>query len=272
MADGESPAYRAINLGIPTRWVSGVLGLAAGGAGGYSVFVNTNQAGSTALLLLGGIFLLIALTGRVPERIGKDGLDYQPTADAVASTTTVTELMDDAPPEVREAVARSYERNLSAIEQALAAHLTDAGTRTATSDQVRNTALHATIGNRAAARGINLEANITRLIEQKFSTAQVHHNGVVDLMMTLPNSKKIGIEIKGRKVTRDEEARLLLVAELQNLDTVVVVEALAKPHTPWVRKSDEKIVVVQGTGDDTGEIAADFANLILTTIEDLSQR
>ncbi|MCZ9634933.1 hypothetical protein [Rhodococcus sp. BH5] len=93
-------------------------------------------------------------------------------------------------------------------------------------------------------------------------------------MMTLPNSKKIGIEIKGRKVTRDGEARLLLAAELRNLETVVVVvvEAVAKPHAPWVRKSDQKIVIVQGTGDDTGETAADFANLILTTIEDLSQR
>lgn len=272
MADGESPEYRAINLGIPTRWVSGVLGLAAGGAGGYSVFVNTNQAGSTALLLLGGIFLLIALTGRVPERIGKDGLDYKPTADAVASTTTVNELMDDAPPDVREAVAKSYERNLSAIEQALAAAVSEVGARTATSAQVRNTALRAPNANRSAARGINLETNIRRLIEQKFPTTQVQLDRAVDLVMTLPNSKKIGIDIKGRKVTQDDELRLLLAAELQNLDTVVVVEALAKPHTPWVRKSDQKIVIIQGTGDDTGEIAADFANLILTTIEDLSQR
>lgn len=74
------------------------------GSGGASVFVTENQAGSTTLLLVGMILLLIGLTGRVPEQIGKEGMAY---ADVSPTESAVDTLMTDQsiPLPVRETVA-----------------------------------------------------------------------------------------------------------------------------------------------------------------------
>jgi len=90
-----------------TRWQSlsaSIIGISASGAGGAAVFVTDNQAGSTALLLFGGLALLIGVTGRVPDRIGKEGVNYEPVDPATKAVENV--LSDDSVPlELKEVVA-----------------------------------------------------------------------------------------------------------------------------------------------------------------------
>lgn len=55
------------------RLGSVVLGLGAGGVGGYAVFATSNQAGSAALVLAGAAFLLIGLQGTRLVKLGGGG-------------------------------------------------------------------------------------------------------------------------------------------------------------------------------------------------------
>lgn len=64
--DGADPPEPAKSEPL-TRWqraAGSTIGAAATTAGVVSVFLTSNQAGSVALLLLGGVFLLIAVTGQ----------------------------------------------------------------------------------------------------------------------------------------------------------------------------------------------------------------
>lgn len=85
-----------------------VFGLLTVAGGGAAVFSTDNQAGSTALLLIGAVSFLVGLTGRVPDRIGKEGVAYEiadPGAHAVGNT-----LEDQSIPlTIREAIAREIE-------------------------------------------------------------------------------------------------------------------------------------------------------------------
>lgn len=76
MSETDKSTRSPIMLAPWARGISGAVGLLSAGLGGWSVFESSNQAGSTALLLLGAIFLLMALTGRVPDRIGKEGIEH----------------------------------------------------------------------------------------------------------------------------------------------------------------------------------------------------
>lgn len=52
------------------------------------------------------------LTGRVPERIGKDGIVHDREAvDAIASSGPITELMESESEAIRDAAAETYLRN-----------------------------------------------------------------------------------------------------------------------------------------------------------------
>jgi hypothetical protein len=94
-ADQGGVRRRAISLSTRQRWASGVVGGAAGGGGAVATFITSNQAGATALMLGGALGLLMSLTGRVPDRIGKEGV--------------VHEAVDEAP-------ARALERALTGTE------------------------------------------------------------------------------------------------------------------------------------------------------------
>lgn len=84
---------QAILLSPTQRWFSGLFGLAASGGGAAAVFITSNQAGATTLLLAGALGLLMALTGRVPDRIGREGIIHEPV-DAPA-TRALGELLAD---------------------------------------------------------------------------------------------------------------------------------------------------------------------------------
>jgi hypothetical protein len=66
------------NLVVWERVLAGAVGLASAGGGGVSVFISNNQAGSTALLLVGGIFLLLAVQGTAIRRATRESLELDP--------------------------------------------------------------------------------------------------------------------------------------------------------------------------------------------------
>ena len=57
------------------RWVAGALGGIGVGAGGVAMFLTDNQAGTTAMLLLGAMFLLIAVQGTPVRKASKDTIE-----------------------------------------------------------------------------------------------------------------------------------------------------------------------------------------------------
>jgi hypothetical protein len=64
-------------LGTWERWLAGVVGLAGVVAGGVGVFLSDNQAGTTAILLLGSVFLLMAVQGTAIIKAGKDSVELE---------------------------------------------------------------------------------------------------------------------------------------------------------------------------------------------------
>ena len=100
-----SPILRqAVLLTKWQRLSAALIGLCASGAGGSAVFLTDNQAGSTALLLFGGLALLIGVTGRVPDRIGREGVNYEPVDPATRAVENVLSD-DDVPLELKEVIA-----------------------------------------------------------------------------------------------------------------------------------------------------------------------
>ncbi len=111
-AQGTSARRRAILLTAWQRAMATAFGLASAGAGATSVFLTGNQAGSTALLILGGAAFLMGLTGRVPERIGKEGIVYEIVD---PGTRAATKVMSDpeVPLPAREQLAEAVQDELS---------------------------------------------------------------------------------------------------------------------------------------------------------------
>jgi hypothetical protein len=72
------PRRQAILLTKRQQWASGLVGGSAAGGGAVATFITSNQAGATALMLGGALGLLMSLTGRVPDRIGKEGVVHEP--------------------------------------------------------------------------------------------------------------------------------------------------------------------------------------------------
>lgn len=97
MADKEvevsktmAPAGRssANKLSTPSRLTAYALGVAGLGAGGVAVFITHVEAGPVALLAVGLIFMIIALSGRLPTRlkIGENEAEWQEVAGEVIET------------------------------------------------------------------------------------------------------------------------------------------------------------------------------------------
>jgi hypothetical protein len=74
----------AILLSDRQRWASFIVGAVAGGGGAVATFITSNQAGATALMLGGALGLLMSLTGRVPDRIGREGVVHEAVSEAPA--------------------------------------------------------------------------------------------------------------------------------------------------------------------------------------------
>lgn len=93
------------------RISASLIGIGASVAGATAVFISENQAGSTALLLLGALGFLLGITGRVPDRIGKDGVNYDPVDPATKAVEHV--LSDDSVPlDIKETIALAIREEL----------------------------------------------------------------------------------------------------------------------------------------------------------------
>ena len=85
-----TPAVRKAEnkLSTPSRVTAFALGFAGLGAGGAAVFITHVEAGPVALLAVGLIFMIIALSGRLPTRlkIGENEAEWQEAAGQVIET------------------------------------------------------------------------------------------------------------------------------------------------------------------------------------------
>lgn len=68
-AQDGAPSVRLGRLGKWERPAVGAAGTLLVGAGGVAVFISQNQAGTATLVVMGGLFLLMALSGRTIESV-----------------------------------------------------------------------------------------------------------------------------------------------------------------------------------------------------------
>ena len=184
------PASRHIPfwLSRAQRVVSGVFGLVLLGGGGSAVFLTDNQAGATTLLLLGGLGALMSLTGRVPERMGREGIAYEPV-EVPAATSAMGELMSDEQPHViREAAAAVYDQQLASYESE--------------SGVVPRAELTAAVRRlRAESIGMQFENAVESELRRRYlvNSRVVQRDRQVDLLLARPgdsDSAELPIEIK----------------------------------------------------------------------------
>jgi hypothetical protein len=72
---GSSDPAPARGLTPVERWVASLVGLVGIGVGGVGIFLSDNQAGTTAILLLGAVFLLMGVQGTAIIKAGKDSVE-----------------------------------------------------------------------------------------------------------------------------------------------------------------------------------------------------
>ena len=66
---GPSMARRAIKLSTVARWGLGFVGATSWFAGGLAVFERDVEAGPVALIITGGLFLMMGLARYLPTRL-----------------------------------------------------------------------------------------------------------------------------------------------------------------------------------------------------------
>ncbi|WP_432206668.1 MerR family transcriptional regulator [Microbacterium phyllosphaerae] len=111
MTEGTAPNRPRVTsreIGPRTRALCWAFGIALVAAGGVAAFVSDNQAGTTALVLFGGLLLFIAITERVPLliEVGTAKLDtsYEDTDfvfEAGREAASATPEVDPAPADSR---------------------------------------------------------------------------------------------------------------------------------------------------------------------------
>lgn len=66
---------RGTNLRTWERWLAGIFGFLGTAVGGTAIFVTNNQAGTTAMLLVGALFILMAVQGTAVRKAAKDSVE-----------------------------------------------------------------------------------------------------------------------------------------------------------------------------------------------------
>jgi hypothetical protein len=84
------------------RWLAGLFGATGTGVGGIGIFLSDNQAGTTAILLLGAIFVLIAIQGTPLRSASRESIELseRQVVDLVAEKAE-NELEEDEPERAR---------------------------------------------------------------------------------------------------------------------------------------------------------------------------
>jgi hypothetical protein len=93
----SKPAYQRLMSGLERTGAS-VVGALLGGGGAAAVFITNNQAGSTAMILVGAVFLIIGVQGTPISRASKDSVELRDRE--VVKTTA--EIADKNGPEEAE--------------------------------------------------------------------------------------------------------------------------------------------------------------------------
>jgi hypothetical protein len=116
-----TPAVRSGNkLSMPSRVTAYALGITSLGAGGVAVFITHVEAGPVALLFVGLIFMIIAMSGHLPTRlkIGENEAEWQEVAGDIIETA-----LDSATPSTKAEVAPQLEKLAEVAPRAAAAAL-----------------------------------------------------------------------------------------------------------------------------------------------------
>lgn len=273
----EAQGFKPIKIEGTLRWATAVAGILAGGAGGYSVFATTNQVGSATLLLIGGVALLMALTGRVPENIGKDGLGYMPTIRDQVNERVVETMLASEEPEVQRAAAAAYTETRSAVEEALLRASANLENRRRATDFIQppQDAVWNVVWdeNLVRARHVNFEANIADLIKSHFpptSRTSVEENRAADnfdLTLRPYSGPPVAVDVKARPYRRGELDQLAEKVERSNYRGLVVVEGVRDMAAQVKRKDfSASVVLVTGPADLNGRISERFEDEILDAI------
>ncbi|QKV77086.1 hypothetical protein [Amycolatopsis sp. Hca4] len=80
--DGDelAPESSSVSDRLMTGWeraLACLFGFGIAGAGGVAVFVSSNQAGTTSLVLIGAVFLLIGIQGTPIAKATKDSIELR---------------------------------------------------------------------------------------------------------------------------------------------------------------------------------------------------
>lgn len=107
------------------RSAASALGLAGVGVGGVGIFLSENQAGTTAMLILGAVFLLMGVQGTAIRRASKDSVEMEQRARRAQVVSQAEEVLQTEGPEQAEA----FIEGASAIDPELAKSRWLAGVR-----------------------------------------------------------------------------------------------------------------------------------------------
>jgi hypothetical protein len=86
------------------RCIASLIGLAGVGAGGAGVFLSDNQAGTTAILLLGAVFLLMGVQGTAIIKAGKDSVELERRQAGQKILKRAVEIAENDPGEASELI------------------------------------------------------------------------------------------------------------------------------------------------------------------------
>jgi hypothetical protein len=172
-----TPALRSPTnkLSTPSRVTAYSLGIASLGAGGVAVFTTHVEAGPVALLFVGLIFMIVALSGRLPTRlrIGESEAEWQDVAGAIIETA-----VDASPPSVKAEIVPQLEELVEVAPRAAAPAL---------SGFLYESSIEATIAR---------TASTLPEVEQVRTRVMVDRVGEFDLAIEATRNRLILVEIK----------------------------------------------------------------------------
>jgi hypothetical protein len=103
-AESSTSEPPSTNLRTWERWVAGIFGGIGAGVGGVAIFLTNNQAGTTAILLLGALFMLIAVQGTAVRKAAKDSVELERRWAIARVAETAEEVLDEDGPDSARAV------------------------------------------------------------------------------------------------------------------------------------------------------------------------
>lgn len=250
MSDNGRVTNSPITLAPWARRSSGTVGVALAGLGTWSVFLNTNQAGSAALLLLGALFILMAMTGRVPDRISKEGIEHD---------SVVGRAFEDllANPEVKKEAAEAL---IHASEESA-------------SPATPSPAAEEPVGSRgrrlqSMARYVKLEGNVVDAIRQEFPVEEDERTWrELDCVVLRDDGPPVGVEVKA--VSHPGNLRQVinrLEAHVSSGKIAAGVIVNAGPAFDSRRPLPEKVTVVSIDDNGVGEVSEADAERIRAAI------